>query len=287
MSDDYYDYGQGDQSGVFTSGVDYGTNPNAGGYTYTEGTLPTIGDITPSPVTNPSSSDLFSWITNPQGGESGYTGPGIGGPGSDTATGPSSTATASNFIDQLMRGNWKVAGQALKGVFDPSGDYGIAPLLGLALALRGSKYFNPPAIQKVGYQGGIPQLTAVRPQTPVAQQRPEGYRPGQGGVTYFQPTQYIPKAASGGIANLAQGRFLRGGGDGVSDSIPAKFEASGQPARLADGEFVIPARVVSELGNGSSEAGARKLYAMMDRVERAAKKAKRGQDTHADKHLPA
>lgn len=104
-----------------------------------------------------------------------------------------------------------------------------------------------------------------------------------------------PRAASGGympsgIAMLAGGgtgsRYLRGPGDGVSDSIPAKFERSGQPARLADGEFVIDARTVSEIGNGSSEAGARKLYAMMDRVQKARKTAKRGKPSGADKFLP-
>ena len=89
----------------------------------------------------------------------------------------------------------------------------------------------------------------------------------------------------GGIAMLAGGRYLRGPGDGVSDSIPARFDQSGQPARLADGEFVIDARTVSEIGNGSSEAGARKLYAMMDRVHAARKKAARGKPSGADKEL--
>jgi len=102
--------------------------------------------------------------------------------------------------------------------------------------------------------------------------------------------QTIEYAAGGympsGIAMLAGGRYLRGPGDGVSDSIPAKFERSGQPARLADGEFVIDARTVSEIGNGSSEAGARKLYAMMDRVQKARKTAKRGKASGADKFLP-
>lgn len=93
---------------------------------------------------------------------------------------------------------------------------------------------------------------------------------------------YMP----GGITMLAGGRYLRGPGDGVSDSIPARFEQSGQPARLADGEFVIDARTVSEIGNGSSEAGARKLYAMMDRVHKARKTAKRGEPSKADKYLP-
>lgn len=82
--------------------------------------------------------------------------------------------------------------------------------------------------------------------------------------------------ATGGISdagyNLGSysdgGRLLRGPGDGVSDSIPAVIGKK-QPARLADGEFVVPARIVSELGNGSTEAGARKLYAMMDRIQAA------------------
>ena len=86
------------------------------------------------------------------------------------------------------------------------------------------------------------------------------------------------------------GRLLRGPGDGVSDSIPATI-GDKQPARLADGEFVVPARIVSELGNGSTEAGARKLYAMMDRVQKArgktTGKSRVAADTRAEKYLPA
>ena len=103
-----------------------------------------------------------------------------------------------------------------------------------------------------------------------------------------------PKFASGGISHLGDysdgGRLLKGPGDGVSDSIPASIGGR-QPARLADGEFVIPARIVSEIGNGSTEAGARKLYAMMDRVQKARSKTvgkkKVAVNTRADKHLPA
>jgi hypothetical protein len=86
------------------------------------------------------------------------------------------------------------------------------------------------------------------------------------------------------------GRLLRGPGDGVSDSIPAVIGKK-QPARLADGEFVVPARIVSEIGNGSTEAGARKLYAMMDRIQAArgktVGKGKIAKNTRADKYLPA
>jgi hypothetical protein len=100
--------------------------------------------------------------------------------------------------------------------------------------------------------------------------------------------------ARGGISDLGDysdgGRLLKGPGDGVSDSIPAVI-GNKQPARLADGEFVVPARIVSELGNGSTQAGAKKLYAMMDRIQAGRKKSvgkgKVAINSRADKHLPA
>ena len=106
-----------------------------------------------------------------------------------------------------------------------------------------------------------------------------------GGMTY----------AGGGLGTLGGysdgGRLLKGPGDGVSDSIPATIGRKQQPARLADGEFVVPARIVSELGNGSTDAGARKLYAMMDRVQRARGKTtgknKVAANSRAEKYLPA
>lgn len=72
----------------------------------------------------------------------------------------------------------------------------------------------------------------------------------------------------GGDVYMAAGRYLSGGGDGMSDSIPATIN-NRQPARLADGEFVVPADVVSDLGNGSSNAGAKKLYAMMKKIRQS------------------
>ena len=100
--------------------------------------------------------------------------------------------------------------------------------------------------------------------------------------------------AGGGMSHLGDysdgGRLLRGPGDGVSDSIPATI-GNKQPARLADGEFVVPARIVSELGNGSTEAGARKLYAMMDRIQKArgktVGKGKVAKNSRSEKYLPA
>lgn len=108
---------------------------------------------------------------------------------------------------------------------------------------------------------------------------------------------YVPKwvgqnnYAMGGLSSLGSysdgGHLLRGPGDGVSDSIPASIGGK-QPARLAEGEFVIPARIVSELGNGSTDAGAKRLYAMMDRIKHKRLKTKNiAADTKAYKYLPA
>ena len=103
--------------------------------------------------------------------------------------------------------------------------------------------------------------------------------------------------AHGGIANLYNlgsysdgGRLLKGPGDGVSDDIPATI-GHGQPARLADGEFVIPARIVSEIGNGSTDAGARELYKMMDRIQAGRRKTvgkdQVAKNSKAVRHFPA
>lgn len=98
-------------------------------------------------------------------------------------------------------------------------------------------------------------------------------------------------AAGGGISDLGSysdgGRMLKGAGDGMSDSIPATIGGK-RPARLADGEFVVPADVVSGLGNGSTDAGAKQLYKMMDRVRQARTGTKKqGKEINAPKHLPA
>lgn len=98
------------------------------------------------------------------------------------------------------------------------------------------------------------------------------------------------EGAVGGMQQFATGgspRFLSGGGDGMSDSIPATIGGT-QEARLADGEFVIPADVVSHLGNGSSKAGAKQLYSMMDRVRKARTgNEKQGRQIKPKKMMPA
>jgi hypothetical protein len=109
---------------------------------------------------------------------------------------------------------------------------------------------------------------------------------GAGGASGAFPLQGqygIVKMAAGG---MAPPRFLSGGGDGMSDSIRANIEGT-QEARLADGEFVIPADVVSHLGNGSSKAGAKQLYSMMDRVRKARTgNPKQGREIKPAKFMP-
>jgi hypothetical protein len=171
------------------------------------------------------------------------------------------------------------------------------------------RFFDP---RYVAYAGGGPveQMSddnAVGANTgyPMANIRPGAYavpyqQPmSQDVVTGAQDAAVDPytgeeRFAGGGMSHLGDysdgGRLLRGPGDGVSDSIPAMI-GNKQPARLADGEFVVPARIVSELGNGSTEAGARKLYAMMDRIQSARSKTtgknKVAANTRSDKYLPA
>lgn len=98
---------------------------------------------------------------------------------------------------------------------------------------------------------------------------PDRYRPFRAASGGLMDTAPARRMAAGGLGSYSDGgQMLKGPGDGMSDDIPASIGDT-QPARLADGEFVIPADVVSGLGNGSTEAGARELYAMMDRVREA------------------
>jgi hypothetical protein len=108
---------------------------------------------------------------------------------------------------------------------------------------------------------------------------------------YPMQGRYQGYAGGGHLGDYSDGgRLLKGPGDGVSDDIPAQIGRR-QPARLADGEFVVPARIVSELGNGSTDAGAKRLYAMMDRVQsnrrKSVGKGKVAVDSKAYRNLPA
>jgi len=240
-----------------------------------------------------------------------------------TDTASTDTSSFGNFnladIGKLLGGtsSYGMAGQL-------AGLAGIGSLLNKVLGGGGSGGFagykgGIPQYTATRTMNEIPQTVSV----PVTKENPTGIvarRPGSGGISYFTPmvysqvpppaapatptetvtdakTETVVKAgggmlyASGGISSLGGysdgGQLLRGPGDGVSDDIPATIGGR-QPARLADGEFVVPARIVSELGNGSTDAGARKLYAMMDRIKKTRSKAKNiAANTKADKHLPA
>ena len=151
--------------------------------------------------------------------------------------------------------------------------------------------FTPLPTYKAALGGQVPQLTNMPPGGLAAiESMRDGYGPTQtmaGNIPQFSMGG-MPEGNLGGYSD--GGRLLRGPGDGVSDDIPATINDK-QPARLADGEFVIPARIVSEIGNGSTDAGAKRLYAMMDKIQAGRKKTvgkgKVAVDTKAKKHLLA
>jgi hypothetical protein len=114
------------------------------------------------------------------------------------------------------------------------------------------------------YQSRYPGLTAEQVQAALADYNFAGQGPQQQTLT-------VNGMAQGGIASVApqgQGMYLGGPTDGMADQIPATID-NRQPAALSDGEFVIPADVVSHLGNGNSNAGAEQLYGMMDKIRKA------------------
>lgn len=144
---------------------------------------------------------------------------------------------------------------------------------------------------KINKRANVTAPVAKRP-TPMGQLnlRPPGAQATPAGSS-LDPEM----AAQGGIMHSSLGgyaaggnpRLLKGPGDGMSDNIPATI-ANKQPARLADGEFVIPADVVSHLGNGSTEAGARKLHEMMNKVRKARTgNPKQGKQINPNKFMPA
>lgn len=156
-------------------------------------------------------------------------------------------------------------------------------------------------VPRVGYQGGIPKYTAARTRTePSAIPMP---RPGDPGRRYFSDVQYTPTGQnlaagglaslsrpvamrSGGVADAARGYYLGGKTDGMADQVPATINGQ-EPARLSDGEFVVPADVVSHLGNGNSDAGADRLYEMLDRVRTARTGRKeQGRQIQPDRYMP-
>jgi hypothetical protein len=171
----------------------------------------------------------------------------------------------------------------------------------LAAIAKGQKT-NMPSLESVTPNSYIRPYILSRSQNTAPGSGPGEYRYFNDEYTALTPYLANRSLATGGAIAFNQGglgslggysdggRLLRGPGDGVSDNIPAIIGGR-QPARLADGEFVIPARIVSEIGNGSTRAGARKLYAMMDRVQKARRKTvghgRVATDTNAERLLPA
>ena len=161
---------------------------------------------------------------------------------------------------------------------------------GQSVAAKGVKPYSRTQTTNSPYAAAIKEIQAMGKKYGIKTVAPE-----KTNVDLMGDQDQIEYAANGGIMHglggySDGGRLLKGPGDGVSDSIPAVI-GNKQPARLADGEFVIPARIVSELGNGSTEAGARKLYAMMERIQKQRGKTvgknKVAVNSKASKHLPA
>jgi len=125
-------------------------------------------------------------------------------------------------------------------------------------------------------------LAALNAANPARQER----RPG-GPRTPVPVQDEVQELAAGGIAQLKKGQYLNGASDGMADKVPANIDGV-QEARLSDGEFVIPADVVSHLGNGNSDAGAKVLKDMMSRVRKARTgNTKQGKEIDPKKFIPA
>lgn len=132
---------------------------------------------------------------------------------------------------------------------------------------------NPAAQKRPPTRVAMPQETATETET----------RPASAVIEDLP----VPTYATGGVAGLKKGRYLRGKTDGMKDELRTTIEGK-QPAALSHGEFVIPADVVSHLGNGNSEAGAKKLYEMMEKIRLARTgNPKQGKQINPNKYLPA
>lgn len=231
--------------------------------------------------------------------------------------GDSASQGLGSFLTNFAGSIGSTAFNALKGlVTDKSGQTNYSKLAALAGGIAGGMgLFNSPQ-QKTGYQGGIPTYTAVREQVPGTYD--PNRRPGSRGQEYMTQTQFVSPSdaataqataaqqakeaearnkarsaepqrtdyATGGLTNLASGKYLAGSTDGMADKLDATIENK-QPAKLSHGEFVVPADVVGHLGNGNSEAGAKRLYEMMDRIRTARTgTAKQGKQINPNKFLP-
>jgi hypothetical protein len=186
----------------------------------------------------------------------------------------------------------------------PNADLLAAGEAGMPLAMAGLAGIEPPKMEEDKYDpyaslnlsgdtglrlfaggGGVDTYNPDNPGAATNLSR-DGY-----GLSSFQKQNPDPQpfqiAQQPSPMNYARGGYLDGPGDGMSDSIHATIEGK-QPARLADGEFVVPADVVSHLGNGSTKAGAQRLYGMLDKVRKARTgTTQQGKQINPKKYLPA
>jgi len=167
--------------------------------------------------------------------------------------------------------------------FNPKYSTGLKLLPNLNQPIRAAEggYIDGYATGGSIQSGGIRDLYGTPDNQPTISPGLSGF--GLGRLNNLASEQAMTQAQTLGYA---KGGYLNGQGDGMSDSIPATIEGK-QPARLADGEFVIPADVVSHLGNGSSKAGSKRLYAMLDKVRHARTgNKKQGKQINPAKYMP-
>lgn len=280
-----------------TSEAQYSTTrQNADGtvtQTFDDGSTITIAK---DPVTGQETVVDYTTATDipPPGGEIVPSGTGRGGPTPSIPGGTTGTGGIKGSDIKTAGGTKTGSDNTGKSILDAinklTGGTGntalLTALLGGILGLLNKK---PTATGPVGYKGGIPTYTATRgtPTSPTA----GGRRPGGAGIGSLTGGVSYTKAAHGGLMGLAEGgrpaRYLRGGTDGMADKIKTSIGGD-QPARLSHGEFVIPADVVSHLGNGNSDAGADVLYDMMAKVRKARTgNPRQGRQINPNKFTPA
>jgi hypothetical protein len=160
-----------------------------------------------------------------------------------------------------------------------------------AAPVMGRQFFNSTYGAPVTTGGTLPPVTTppINPDAPLPDSLVPQIPPPDSSVNIATDGGGM---AQGGIAEMAKGgeanrpRYLRGETDGMQDRIPSNIDGV-QPAKLSHGEFVIPADVVSHLGNGNSDAGAKVLYKMMDRVRHARTgNKKQGRQINPEKFTP-
>jgi hypothetical protein len=216
-------------------------------------------------------------------------------PGGTIAPGVGSFAPAGGGISSLPTTGGTFTEGMSRFASDPMASIKANPFTAGAAGLTGAMYAREGIEAPEEYDGPLKRFRF----NPETYRSARGYA--EGGITALasggydrmvgEEPMYPSNMASGGISNLGTysdgGRMLKGPGDGMSDSIPGVIGGK-RPARLADGEFVVPADVVSHLGNGSTDAGAKHLYSMMDKVRKARTGRKaQGREINPRKYVPA